>query len=220
MKKTLQLVACLLLSVTPLLAQQGFTFNRISTDDGIGLASNVVYSTYQDKKGFIWAGTANGLQRFDGSKFIRFTASNINSPRASSLTKILPYDSSSLWLCFPNLQEIGIYHTATLRYTTVAIKSSRPINNLSGINLWQDSRGETFLFIDKFGLLHYDKKQAAFIDDNYFQFPEGWIPGPGLFEDTLNGNTGSPAGITVFRFTMSGIRKCTPNCTIRRTSPY
>ena len=194
MKKTLQLVACLLLSVTPLLAQQGFTFNRISTDDGIGLASNVVYSTYQDKKGFIWAGTANGLQRFDGSKFIRFTASNINSPRASSLTKILPYDSSSLWLCFPNLQEIGIYHTATLRYTTVPVKSSRPINTLGGFNLWQDSRGETFLFIDKFGLLHYNKKQHAFIDDNYFQFPEGWIPGPGLFEDTLKRQYWFPCG--------------------------
>lgn len=37
-------------------AQQGFTFNRISTDDGIGLASNVVYCTYQDKKRFYMGG--------------------------------------------------------------------------------------------------------------------------------------------------------------------
>ena len=66
MKKIVGLVACLLLLHTTLPAQRGFTFNRISTDDGIGLSSNVVYSIYQDKKGFIWTGTANGLQRFDG----------------------------------------------------------------------------------------------------------------------------------------------------------
>jgi ligand-binding sensor domain-containing protein len=42
--------------------QQAFT--HISTDDGMGLSSNVITSLYQDKRGFIWVGTANGLQRF------------------------------------------------------------------------------------------------------------------------------------------------------------
>ena len=34
-----------------------------------GLSQSSVYSLYQDKKGFIWAGTAEGLNRFDGYKF-------------------------------------------------------------------------------------------------------------------------------------------------------
>ncbi len=194
MKKIVGLVACLLWIQTTLPAQRGFTFNRISTDDGIGLSSNVVYCVYQDKKGFIWTGTANGLQRFDGSKFIRFHSAGVNSPRASNLTKILPYDSSSLWLCFPNLQEVGIYHTTTLTYTRVPVKSSRPIPNLGGIQLWQDSRGETFLFVPRFGPLHYDKKKRAFVDDNYFHLPEGWVCGPGLHEDTVKKQYWLPCG--------------------------
>ncbi|RZK45434.1 MAG: hypothetical protein EOO94_04380, partial [Pedobacter sp.] len=35
-----------------------FVFNRVSAREG--LASNFVYSIFQDKKGFMWFGTANG----------------------------------------------------------------------------------------------------------------------------------------------------------------
>ncbi len=70
-------------------AQSGFAFNRISTGDGIGLASNVIRSIYQDDRGFIWVGTANGLQRFDGSKFIRFQTRGDDLPHAS-VAKVLP----------------------------------------------------------------------------------------------------------------------------------
>jgi signal transduction histidine kinase/ligand-binding sensor domain-containing protein len=34
-----------------------------------GLSQSSVYCLYQDKRGFIWAGTAEGLNRFDGYKF-------------------------------------------------------------------------------------------------------------------------------------------------------
>src|SRR6478735_9035444 len=79
---------------------QSFTFNRFTTEDGLGLSSNVVNSLYQDEKGFIWVGTANGLQRFDGRKFIQF---NIIKPGSdilpdARLYQILPADSGKLFL--------------------------------------------------------------------------------------------------------------------------
>jgi ligand-binding sensor domain-containing protein len=36
---------------------------------GDGLPSAMVYCAFQDSKGFIWFGTANGLVRFDGTRF-------------------------------------------------------------------------------------------------------------------------------------------------------
>ncbi|MBE9461578.1 two-component regulator propeller domain-containing protein [Dyadobacter subterraneus] len=45
-------------------------FKKLSTDNG--LSSNNVNCIFQDKKGFIWLGTRNGLNRYDGSKVITF----------------------------------------------------------------------------------------------------------------------------------------------------
>ena len=50
----------------------GFTlFKNFTTKDG--LPSNHIYSTVQDKKGFLWVATENGICRFDGRYFQTFT---------------------------------------------------------------------------------------------------------------------------------------------------
>lgn len=46
----------------------GKTFTNYTEDDG--LANNHVYSICVDKKGIIWCGTANGISRYDGVKFL------------------------------------------------------------------------------------------------------------------------------------------------------
>ncbi|WP_323033799.1 two-component regulator propeller domain-containing protein [Paracoccus sp. (in: a-proteobacteria)] len=40
-------------------------FDRLEVNDG--LAHNSVYSIYQDKTGFMWFATPNGLNRYDGN---------------------------------------------------------------------------------------------------------------------------------------------------------
>ena len=44
---------------------------RISVVDG--LKSNCIYCIEQDRKGFVWIGTENGLSRYDGYRFVNFT---------------------------------------------------------------------------------------------------------------------------------------------------
>jgi ligand-binding sensor domain-containing protein len=43
-----------------------------------GLPSRLVNATVQDKAGFIWFATANGLCRFDGKDFKTFNTKNSN----------------------------------------------------------------------------------------------------------------------------------------------
>ena len=45
-------------------------FRHITEEDG--LLHNDVYSISQDDKGFIWVATSNGLQRYDGSRFVYY----------------------------------------------------------------------------------------------------------------------------------------------------
>lgn len=202
MKKAFALLVSILVSLPVLFSQQGYTFNRIGTEDGIGLASNVVFCTYQDAKGFIWVGTANGLQRFDGTKFVQLSSDKNNrSLLVSGLTQILPADSNCLWLSFPNRQEFGLFNTRTLKYTRVPLKVSRPLNARGEYKMWADKHGEVFITVLTYGILHYNKKEKAFTDDNYFHFPPGWTATLGSFEDTVTNRYWFPCdnhGLAVF----------------------
>jgi ligand-binding sensor domain-containing protein len=136
--KRLLLITAILYSCQ-LCGQNGFTFNRISTDDGLGLASNVVYCTYQDSKGFIWVGTANGLQRFDGSKFITFGRSNPQDKflPISDLTQILDAGNGKLWLFFSARMEIGLFDPVKFAYTIVqAMERSGRTNFYLCLEIW------------------------------------------------------------------------------------
>lgn len=54
-----------------MLAQQ-IPVLKYGTDDGLG--HSIVYRIYQDKKGFLWFSTDNGLTRYDGQVFRNFVA--------------------------------------------------------------------------------------------------------------------------------------------------
>jgi signal transduction histidine kinase/ligand-binding sensor domain-containing protein len=159
-------------------AQQGRAFTRITTDDGIGLASNLVTSLYQDPKGFIWVGTANGLQRFDGSKFIHFSTKKPGSEQLphTTISQIIPADSGYLVLAMYSQREFGLFDPATFRYRKALLKTSFKIDPRAEFRLWKDSKGEIYLNILKQGILKYDKKENAFVDNKPFPFPENWIP--------------------------------------------
>jgi ligand-binding sensor domain-containing protein len=162
------------LSCQPSFAQQGFAFTHINTEDGIGLASNLVTSLYQDEKGFIWVGTANGLQRFDGSKFIGISTSKTGSDNLehSRISQIIPTDSGKLVLAMFSLRQFGLFDPATFIYRKIAIKAKN-ISPRSELRLWKDSRGEIYLNVQNFGILHYNKQNNTFIDDKPFPFPAG-----------------------------------------------
>ena len=166
-------------------AQYGYTFHRIGREDGLGLASDIVYTAYQDYRGFIWIGTSNGLQRFDGNKFIQFGNSTSNKAPISDLTQILPADSNTLWLYYASRKEIGRFNTTTFQYTVVALETKTPLLTRSEFKLWQDSKGATYITILKYGILKYHKQLNKFTDDTAFNFPTGWTPTHGHFEDKV-----------------------------------
>ncbi len=63
-------VSMLLKPYIAISATSKINFEIFSTEDG--LPNTRVQCTYQDKKGWIWIGTNQGLSRFDGYKFRNF----------------------------------------------------------------------------------------------------------------------------------------------------
>ena len=47
---------------------ENFYFSNLNLKDGLSQIS--VLKIFQDTKGFIWFGTRNGLNRYDGSEFV------------------------------------------------------------------------------------------------------------------------------------------------------
>ncbi len=60
-------------------AQQSTPYESISTAEG--LSQGMVFDILQDKEGFIWVATKNGLNRYDGYSFKVFTNDPYNLPQ-------------------------------------------------------------------------------------------------------------------------------------------
>ncbi|MBO5058783.1 MAG: hypothetical protein J6C10_04710, partial [Prevotella sp.] len=70
-QRLLILANIIILCISAQAAHNGtLTSKRISTMNG--LPSNKVYGMLQDKRGFIWLGTANSLSRYDGYSLLNY----------------------------------------------------------------------------------------------------------------------------------------------------
>ena len=74
-------------------------FENLTTTDG--LSQSTVLSICQDSLGFIWLGTAhNGLNRYDGQRFVHFrhSSDNFNSLSSNNIKELLADKNGSIWI--------------------------------------------------------------------------------------------------------------------------
>jgi signal transduction histidine kinase/ligand-binding sensor domain-containing protein/DNA-binding response OmpR family regulator len=65
-----------------------------------GLSHNIIYDIVQDKNGFIWIATQDGLNKFDGYEFrkFRFNANDSNSISGNYIKSLFVDKSDRLWI--------------------------------------------------------------------------------------------------------------------------
>jgi ligand-binding sensor domain-containing protein len=73
-------------------------FERLSLEDG--LSQNAVLAMRQDRRGWMWVGTQDGLNRYDGYTFtvFRYEPENPNSLSHNSILSILEDSAGMLWI--------------------------------------------------------------------------------------------------------------------------
>lgn len=82
-------------------------FDRFSVEDG--LCSNFISCIFQDSRGFLWVGTDDGLNRYDGYQFkqYRHEESNPQSLLQSNTLQVVEDRQGHIWvLCTSGLSEI------------------------------------------------------------------------------------------------------------------
>lgn len=92
------LVAVASIGVAAELPGTNIRFGHLSLEDG--LAQSSVYTVLQDDSGYIWLGTEDGLQQYDGYSFrtYRHSADDHNSLSNSYITRLLQGKQGYLWV--------------------------------------------------------------------------------------------------------------------------
>lgn len=98
MKKCLIILVIVIQSSFHFLMAQNRIFEQYDVDKG--LSSNYVNAVFQDSKGFIWSGTNNGLNRYDGYQIEVFVNDELDSSSISNnwITNILEDSRGNLWV--------------------------------------------------------------------------------------------------------------------------
>ncbi len=80
------------------LSAQDFKIEHLSLEEG--LSQSIVYSITQDHKGFMWFGTQDGLNRYDGYSFKVYKPQPFDSTslRNNSITALLTDKNGQLWV--------------------------------------------------------------------------------------------------------------------------
>lgn len=149
------LVFCLsVLAVNPaLMAQLPFTFSSLTIENG--LSQNSVISVAQDKAGFLWFGTRQGLNRYDGYqlKVYRNNLSNPASISGNEVQALLTDAAGQLWIGTSN--GLNRYDQQKDAFVHISIKNGLGHNNVETIyedadrNLWVGTIAGLSLLRDK-----------------------------------------------------------------------
>jgi signal transduction histidine kinase/ligand-binding sensor domain-containing protein len=137
-------------------------FAHLTTDDG--LSHNTVVDILQDRRGFMWFATAEGLNRYDGHGFVVYKH-NPDDPRSISdnaIRDLVEDDHGYLWVAaYPGVNKFDPTTERTTRY----VHDTRNRNSLSGHSvesILSDSRGLLWFGTSETGLDRFDPATETF----------------------------------------------------------
>ena len=133
---------------------QSITFNHLTVDDG--LSNNIVNTVIQDQAGFMWFGTEDGLNRYDGYgfKIFRHNSSDSNSLSDNSIWALTEDKNGNIWIG-TKAGVIDKYDPLYESFTHWKIKSKFTEENSINV-IYEDSKGNIWVGTYKEGLYKLD----------------------------------------------------------------
>lgn len=124
--KNIYLSIILILGAYSTLAQNPIPFHRIGTPQG--LSQSTVFCAFQDSRGFLWFGTAEGLNRYDGYNFkvFRHVLNDNTSLSSNDIVTINEDGHGNIWVG-TRTRGVSILNTKTLKF-------DNSLNNLKAVN--------------------------------------------------------------------------------------
>ncbi len=165
---------CLLIPVcfffiTSTVKSQTYNFKKYQVENG--LSTNLTTSVIQDSKGFIWIGTRDGLNRFDGYNFkvFRHNTKDSNSLESSIINCVYEDRKGTLWVG----TEKGIFKYNPFNESFTPINEAPNNSNVKGPirarSIVMDA-AENLWFIAGDMVCKYNTKKSTLITFNTDQY--------------------------------------------------
>jgi len=174
--KNCLLIFIFLLSFT-VSGQDIFRFERMGSEDG--LSQNTAFSILFDSKGFMWIGTMNGLNRYDGYEFKIYRSSNENGTNFTNnrVTDLWEDKRGFIWLETYD----GYYHffnPESEKFTSLPDYAADKVVNGEMKFFVQYSEDIIFLGSSSSGLfrLKYDSLARSYKIDHYSDLTDPYFP--------------------------------------------
>jgi ligand-binding sensor domain-containing protein len=138
-------------------------FQHISPEDG--LSEGRVWGIVQDRRGFLWFTSMDGINRYDGREFrvYKYDPANTNSPGSTVYRRVLEDSRGMLW--FGSLGEgLSRFDPETEQWTNYRHDPQDP-NSLSGDAIWaiaEDQSGGVRIGTEANGLNRFDYDTGLF----------------------------------------------------------
>ncbi len=130
---------------------QDIKFRHLSINDG--LSQNAVFSIMQDSRGFMWFGTKDGLNRYDGYSFVVYQHNPFDSTTVSAnyISRLFEDSRGYIWVGTIDAG-VNIYDRMTGKFTRINLETAdnnlRKRYEIKAIaeddegNIWLGSRGD------------------------------------------------------------------------------
>ena len=160
MKNTFCVLACFFITIfcQAQSVEEHYYFKNLSIRNG--LSQNTVNAILQDRKGFMWLGTKDGLNRYDGLSFRKFKhdAANPRSIGNSFITSLYEDFNGNIWvgtdagvyIYYPEQEAFEEFDCQSLEKTRI----ERSVSMIAG-----DKQGRVWIAVEAQGMFCYDARQ-------------------------------------------------------------
>jgi signal transduction histidine kinase/ligand-binding sensor domain-containing protein len=164
--------ALTLLGKPPFSQNHDIPFEHLTSENG--LPSSTILDILQDRKGFFWFASRNGLFRYDGYNFTPFkTEVNNNQSISDNWISALFEDSEGILYAGTLDRGLNVYNSKKenfIRYKATQGINTLPSNKIRCIK--EDSKGTIWIGTTDKGFCSYNKKEKKFTS---FSLPPNYV---------------------------------------------
>lgn len=172
MKTIIWMLVCFLWGIVGQIQAAGehYYFRNLNIQNG--LSQNTVNAILQDSKGFMWFGTKDGLNRYDGLSFRKFKH-DVNSERSlgnNFITFLYEDAAGSIWVG----TDVGLYiyypvkdtFTHFTQLSEENTKIERAVSTITG-----DDAGNVWIAVESQGIFCYNLQSGQLKNHTLKKFP-------------------------------------------------